>query len=53
MFLDQDFLVFLILNNENFDSHEIVEGYQQKDNRCLEAMNNYVDHLARGLSISS
>ena len=43
--------IFNSINNENFDSHEIIEGYHKKDNRSVEALNNYVDHLARGLSL--
>ena len=43
--------IFNSINNENFDSHEIVDGYHKEDNRCIEALANYVDHLARGLSL--
>ena len=43
--------IFNSINNENFDSYEIIEGYHKKDNRSVEAINNYVDHLARGLSL--
>ena len=43
--------IFNSINNENFDSHEIIEGYHKEDNRCIEALTNYVDHLARGLSL--
>ena len=43
--------IFNSINNENLDSHQIIEGFQKKDNRCIEALDNYVDHLARGLSL--
>ncbi len=43
--------IFNSINNENFDSHQIIEGYYKEDNRCIEALINYVDHLARGLSL--
>ena len=43
--------IYNSINNENFDSYEIIEGYHKKDNRSVEALNNYVDHLARGLSL--
>ena len=36
--------------NENLDSHQIIEKYDEGDNRALEALQSYVDHLARGLS---
>ncbi len=37
--------------NENFDSYQIIEGFNKGDNRCIESLKAYVDHLARGLSI--
>ena len=43
--------IFNSINNENFDSYEIIEGYHKEDNRCIEALTNYIDHLARGLSL--
>ena len=43
--------IFNSINNESFDSHQIIEGSFKQDNRCIEAINNYVDHLARGLSL--
>ena len=43
--------VFQSINNENLDTHQIIDGFQKKDNRCIEALDNYVDHLARGLSL--
>ena len=42
--------IFNSKHNENFDSYQIVEGFNKKDNRCIESIQNYVDHLARGLS---
>jgi fructokinase len=43
--------IFNSTNNENLDSHQIIEGFQKKDNRSIKALDNYVDHLARGLSL--
>ena len=43
--------IFNSINNENLDSHQIIEGYYNQDRRCTEALNNYVNHLARGLSL--
>ena len=43
--------IFNSINNENLNSHQIIEGFQKKDNKCIEALDNYVDHLARGLSL--
>ena len=43
--------IFNSINNESLDSHQIIEGFHNKDKRCIEALNNYVDHLARGLSL--
>tara|TARA_Y100000588_G_scaffold384684_1_gene476501 strand:+ start:255 stop:1142 length:888 start_codon:yes stop_codon:yes gene_type:complete len=37
-------------NNENFDSHQILEEFKHGSNRTKIALDNYVDHLARGLS---
>ena len=42
--------IFNSKNNENFDSYQIVEGFNKGDSRCIESLQNYVDHLARGLS---
>ena len=36
--------------NENYDSQQIVEGFNKGESRCIESLQNYVDHLARGLS---
>ena len=43
--------IFNSINNENLDPYQIIEGYQKKDSRCIDALDNYVDHLARGLSL--
>ena len=42
--------IFNLKNNENFESHNIVEGFYTNDSRCEESLNNYVNHLARGLA---
>lgn len=42
--------IFNSRHNENFNSNQIVEGFYKGDNRCIESLQNYVDHLARGLS---
>ena len=42
--------IFNSKHNENFDSNQIVEGFYKGDSRCIESLQNYVDHLARGLS---
>ena len=42
--------IFNSKHNENFDSNQIVEGFYKGDGRCIESLQNYVDHLARGLS---
>ena len=31
-------------------TNKIVEGFNKGDSRCIESLQNYVDHLARGLS---
>ena len=43
--LQGEFLVIYGLTN-----HKIVEGFNKGDSRCIESLQNYVDHLARGLS---
>ena len=35
----------------NYDSHAILEEFNKKERRAIDALNNYVDHLARGLSL--
>lgn len=42
--------IFNAKHNENLDSHQIIEKYDEGDSRALESLQNYVDHLARGLS---
>ena len=42
--------IFNSKHNENFDSHQIVSGFNKGDSRCIESLENYVNHLARGLS---
>ena len=38
-------------HNTNHDSHSIIEEFNNNDQRAVTALNNYVDHLARGLSL--
>ena len=42
---------FNLRYSKDYDTHEIVKGCEQNDENCLEAINRYIDHLARGLSI--
>ena len=37
--------------DKNYDSHKILEGFQNQDPDCISALEQYVDHLARGLSL--
>ena len=39
-----------LLNSTNLDSHEIIKGYPEKE-KSKKALIQYVDHLARGLSV--
>ena len=38
-------------HNTNLDSHEIIKNFPINKKRSKNALKNYVDHLARGLSI--
>ena len=42
--------IYNLRHNANLDSHEIINGYPG-DQKSLVALENYVDHLARGLSV--
>ena len=42
--------IFNNINQENFDSHQIIDEFKQGSERTQLALKNYVDHLARGLS---
>ena len=42
---------FNLRYSTNFNSHEIIENYVNGDINSKEALERYVDHLARGLSI--
>ena len=42
---------FNLRYSKDYDAHEIIKGYKQSDENCREALNRYVDHLARGLSV--
>ncbi len=37
--------------NKEYDSHQILNGFNNKDKNCIFALDQYVDHLARGLSL--
>ena len=43
--------IFNSINRENLSSHQIIEGYINNDKRCAEALKNYVNYLARGLTL--
>ena len=42
---------FNLRYSKDYDTHEIIKGYEQNDENCRDALNRYVDHLARGLSV--
>ena len=42
---------FNLKHNTNYDSHAILEEFKNNEKRAIEALDNYVDHLARGLSL--
>ena len=42
--------IFNKKNNTNLDSHEIIKLLNGEDEKAIQAMDNYVDHLSRGLS---
>tara|TARA_B100001996_G_scaffold366429_1_gene337124 strand:+ start:140 stop:1030 length:891 start_codon:yes stop_codon:yes gene_type:complete len=42
---------FNLKHNTNYNSHQILEEFNNNKERAIEALNNYVDHLARGLSL--
>ena len=42
---------FNLKHKTNYDSHAILEEFRSNDQRAIEALNIYVDHLARGLSL--
>ena len=37
--------------NKNYNSHQILEGFNNKEEDSIFALNQYIDHLARGLSV--
>ena len=37
--------------NKDYDSHKILEGFKENDPDCIFALEQYTDHLARGLSL--
>jgi fructokinase len=42
---------FNLKHKTNYDSHSIIEEFNNNKERAVEALNNYIDHLARGLSL--
>ena len=42
---------FNLKHKTNYDSHTILEEFRSNDERAIEALDIYVDHLARGLSL--
>ena len=42
---------FNLRYSKDYDTHDIIKGYKQNDKDCVEGINRYIDHLARGLSI--
>ena len=42
---------FNLKHNTNYDSHAILEEFNNNEKRAIDALDNYVDHLARGLSL--
>ena len=42
---------FNLRHNTNHDSHTIIEEFNNNEQRAIAALDNYVDHLARGLSL--
>ena len=40
-----------MLFNKNYNSHQILEGFLNKEENSIFALNQYIDHLARGLSV--
>ncbi len=42
---------FNLKHKTDYDSHAILEEFNNNETRAIEALENYVDHLARGLSL--
>jgi len=42
---------FNLRYSKDYNTHEIIKGYEENDKNCIEAIDKYIDHLARGLSI--
>ena len=42
---------FNLKHNTNYDSHAIIQEFDNNQQRAIIALDNYVDHLARGLSL--
>jgi len=43
--------VYNLRFNKNYNSHQILDGFNNKEKDSIFALNQYVDHLARGLSL--
>ena len=43
--------VYNLRCNKNYNSHQILDGFNNKEKDSIFALNQYVDHLARGLSL--
>ena len=46
------FICYNLRFNKNYNSHQILDGFNNKEKDSIFALNQYVDHLARGLSVS-
>tara|TARA_B100000029_G_scaffold432485_1_gene444711 strand:- start:17 stop:907 length:891 start_codon:yes stop_codon:yes gene_type:complete len=42
---------FNLKHKTNYDSHDILEEFKNNEKRAIEALDNYIDCLARGLSL--
>ena len=42
--------IFNGIHNTNFETEEIIQLYENNDNRAVKALDDYVDRLARSLS---
>ena len=42
---------FNLRYSKDYDTHAIIKGCKENDKDCREAINRYIDHLARGLSV--
>ena len=42
---------FNLRYSKEYNTHQIIKGFSENDHNCIEGVERYVDHLARGLSI--